>query len=159
MLGAVTTPDTPAAQPSSVDGEVVLFDGHPPLCPSALDVVVAVLTLGFALAYFFYRSRSVHYRITSQRVVIESGLLNKRMDQIDVYRINDYVVERPLGQRMVGTGNLVLSAMDRSTPDVRLFGLKTDVMALYERLRKATEEQKRHRGVRPLDAEYPSHAH
>lgn len=157
MLAAVTTPAPTPAKPASSDGEEVLFDGHPPLCPSALDVLVAVITLGFALVYFAIRSRSVHYRVTNQRVVIETGLLNKRMDQVDVYRINDYVVERPLGQRMVGTGNIILSAMDRSTPDIRLFGLKTDVMALYEKLRKATEEQKRARGVRTVDAELPGH--
>ncbi len=161
MLRAVSTPEamTAPASASPSEGETVLFDGHPPLCPSALDVLVAVLTVGFALIYFFVRSRSVHYRITTERVVIETGLLNKRMDQIDVYRINDYVVEMPFGQRLVGTGNLVLSAMDRSTPDVRLFGLKTDVRDLYEKLRKATEDQKRRRGVRTVDAEMPGHVH
>lgn len=137
--------------------EQVLYDAHPALCPSALDMLIAALTLGLALLYYWARSRSVHYRITSERVVVERGIFSKRMDQIDLYRINDYVVERPFGQRLVGTGNLVLSAMDRSTPDVRLDGLETDVVALYERLRKATEDQKRMRGVRTVDTELMTH--
>lgn len=149
--------DTPAIANSSE--EKVLFEGHPPLCPSATELFVAILTLGLALLYFAYKSRAVHYRITTERVVIETGLFSKRMDQIDLYRINDYVVERPFSQRIVGTGNIVLATMDRSSPELRLDGLKTDVMALYETLRKATEEMKRTRGVRTVDAEVPVASH
>lgn len=160
MLRAVANldPNSATANGNTSDGEAVLFEGNPAVCTGIGDYLVAVLTVGLALIYFYVRSRSTHYKITTQRIVIETGLLNKRMDQVDVYRINDYVVERPFGQRLAGTGNIILSAMDRSTPDVKLFALKTDVMALYERLRKATEEQKRARGVRTVDAELPGHA-
>ena len=148
-------PTTPAPTPAA---EQTLFEGNPALLPSISSWLIAILTLGFGLIYFFFRSRGVRYKITTQRIVVETGLFSKRMDQIDIYRINDYVVERPFGQRLVGTGNIVLTAMDRTTPDVRLDGLKTDVMALYERLRTATEEAKRVRGVRVLDNEV-QHAH
>lgn len=147
---------TADAQPTSgSSAETTLFEGHPALMPSVVDWFVAVITVGLAAIYYFVKSRGVHYKITTQRIVVESGLFSKRMDQIDIYRINDYVVERPFGQRLVGTGNIVLSAMDRSTPDIRLAGLPTDVMALYEKLRVATEESKRMRGVRTVDAEIP----
>lgn len=145
MSGGVTD----AAEPA----EEILFEGHPALVPSIGGWLVVVLTLGLALLYFWFRRISTHYRLTSERIVIECGLFSKRMDQIDIYRINDYVVERPFGQRLIGTGNLVLTAMDRSTPELRLVGLKTDVVALYERLRKATEAEKRRRGVRMVDYE------
>jgi len=112
--------------------------------------------VGLALLYFWARSRATHYRITNQRVIVESGVLSKRLEQIDTYRIHDYVVERPFLQRMLGTGNLVLNTQDRTTPSVRLVGLKTDVVVLYEQLRKATEQQKRLRGVRVLDADHTS---
>jgi 20S proteasome alpha/beta subunit len=48
---------------------------------------------------------------------------------------------------------LVLSTQDRSTPALKLSGLSADVVQLYERLRKATELEKRRRGVRVLDAD------
>ncbi len=115
--------------------------------------MLAVLTLGLAALYFLVRQKSKHYRVTTERIVVEHGLLSKRMEQIDIYRINDYVVERPFLQRMMGTGNIVLNAMDASTPQVRLDGLKTDVLQLYESLRKATEVEKKRRGVRVVDYE------
>ena len=149
MTPAPTSPTTS----STTANEQTLFEGNPALCPSISSWLIGLITLGFGFIYFFFRSRSVRYRITTQRIVVETGLFSKRMDQIDIYRINDYVVERPFGQRLAGTGNIVLTAMDRSTPDVRLDGLKTDVMALYEKLRAATEESKRVRGVRVLDNE------
>lgn len=62
-------------------------------------LLVTVLTLGLALLYFWAVSRATRYRVTTQRVVIERGLLSKRLDQVDLYRIQDYVVERPFGQR------------------------------------------------------------
>lgn len=136
---------TPAEEP--------LFEGHPALVPDLGTLIAAILTLGLWLAYAWLRSRGTHYRVTTQRVVVESGLLNKRLDQIDLYRIHDYVVERPLGQRLLGTGNLLLATQDRSTPAIALRGLSTDVVALYERLRMATEVEKRRRGVRVLDAD------
>lgn len=136
---------------STNNAETTLFEGNPALVPNVWALLVSVCTLGIALLYFLIRAKQTHYRITSQRVIIEKGLFSKRMDQIDTYRINDYVVERPLGQRIMGTGNIVLSSIDRSNPEVRIDDIKTDVLALYEQLRKATEDQKIRRGVRTLD--------
>jgi uncharacterized membrane protein YdbT with pleckstrin-like domain len=135
------------------DPEELLFEGHPALLQSVVPLLVSILTAGLGLLYYWVQSRATRYRITSQRVVVETGLLNKRLEQIDLYRIHDYTVERPLGQRLLGTGNLVLSTQDRSTPALKLSGLSTDVVQLYERLRKATELEKRRRGVRVLDAD------
>lgn len=141
------------APPDDPTPEEILFEGRPALLPSLGAALLAVLTLGLALAYFALRRASKRYKITTERVVIETGILSKRMDQIDIYRINDYVVERPFSQRLMGTGNLVLSAMDRSNPELRIEGLKTDVEGLYERLRRATELERRQRNVRLVDYE------
>jgi uncharacterized membrane protein YdbT with pleckstrin-like domain len=144
---------TQQAAPASDEPERVLFEGNPALIPSLGALMITVLTLGLALIVFAIRRRSTHYRITTERVVVERGLFNKRIDQIDIYRINDYVVDLPFSQRLMGTGNLVLEAMDKTTPHIHLTGLGTDVRVLYEELRKATEVQKRARGVRVVDYE------
>lgn len=147
MLRSVT-------QTTPEEGETLLYEGHPAVLAGFGDLALAIVTLGLALLYLWPRSRSTRYRVTNQRVVVDSGLFSKRLEQIDTYRIHDYVVERPLSQRIMGTGNLVLSTQDRTTPAVRLRGLATDVVGLYEKLRKATEQQKRLRGVRVLDADH-----
>jgi hypothetical protein len=68
-------------------------------------------------------------------------------------RIKDFVVERPLGQRIFGTGNLFLLTADATTPAVELRNLRTDVVALYEKLRAATDADRARRGVRIVDNE------
>jgi uncharacterized membrane protein YdbT with pleckstrin-like domain len=146
-------PPPEGLMPGTTGGEELLFQGHPAVITGLGSLLLAILTLGIWAIVCWVRTRGVSYKITSQRIVIESGVFSKRMEQIDLYRIVDYVVDRPFGQRIMGTGNLVLETMDKTTPEVRVSGIKTDVMALYERLRFATEAEKRKRGVRLLDVE------
>ena len=53
----------------------------------------------------------------------------------------------------MGTGNIKLSTFDKTTPVVELGALKTDVVMLYEVLRKAVEANKVARNVRTVDYE------
>jgi hypothetical protein len=133
--------------------EELLFSGRPALVQGLGGLLLAIVTLGISLLVAWVQTRGVHYKITSQRIVIEQGVFSKRMEQLDLYRVVDYVVERPFGQRVMGTGNIVLEAMDKTTPEIRIVGIKTDVMSLYEKLRYSTEQEKRKRGVRVLDVE------
>ncbi len=68
--------------------------------------------------------------MTTRRIVVETGLLSKRLEQVDLYRVNDYTVLRPLGQRLMGTGTLVLRTLDKGSPEVTLDGIKSDVVGL-----------------------------
>jgi len=143
--------NAPAA--GGAPGEITLYEGAPALLPSLWLWILAVVTLGIAALVLYFRRDATVYRVTNQRIVISRGLFSKRMEQLDLYRIHDYVVEQPLGQRIVGTANLRLSTFDRSTPTVALDGLATDVPALYEKLRSAVEILKQQRGVRLVDTE------
>jgi membrane protein YdbS with pleckstrin-like domain len=143
-----------APKPEVDADEEVLFAGHPAVIPSVGALVLVILTLGLWLIPLLVRSRGRHFRITTRRVVVEVGLLGKRLEQVDLYRVADYTVERPFGQRLLGTGNLILRTLDRTSPMVPIEGIKTDVVALYERVRAATETEKTKRGgVRVMDAE------
>ncbi|HEV8247578.1 MAG TPA: PH domain-containing protein [Polyangiaceae bacterium] len=137
--------------PSADPAEETLFDGYPALVQNLGQLLLAIVTLGIALLFFWWQSRGRHYRVTTRRVVVETGILSKRLEQVDLYRVNDYTVLRPFGQRVMGTGTLQLRTMDKSSPEVLLAGIKTDVVALYEKVRVATEADKKRRGVRPLE--------
>ncbi len=147
------TPNREGLIPGTTGGEELLFSGHPALIPGLGALLLACVTLGISVLVAWFSTKGTHYKITTERIVIEHGLFSKRMEQLDLYRIVDYVVERPFGQRVMGTGNLVLKAMDKTTPDVRIEGIKTDVVSLYEKLRYATEQEKRRRSVRVVDIE------
>ena len=140
----------PAATPSPVDEEV-LFEGRPTVVSSLGVLLLAIVTLGLWLLPRWWRARGVHYRITTRRIVVETGVLSKRMEQVDLYRVNDYTVDRPFFQRLLGTGNLFLKTRDKTTPELHIMEIKTDVVTLYEKLRQATETERAARGVRNVD--------
>jgi len=145
-------PVSPAGT-QAITKEEVLFEGKPALVHSLSALVIAILTLGLALIYFYFKRGGTTYKITTQRVVIDSGIFSKKMEQLDLYRINDFVIERPFSQRVMGTGNIRLSTFDKTTPVVLLEAMKTDVVALYETMRVAVETLKQHRNVRMVDYE------
>jgi membrane protein YdbS with pleckstrin-like domain len=149
----VSAPGPNAAAPNDAD-ERVLFDGYGAIVPSIGSLLLMIFTLGLWLIPSWWRSRSRHFRLTTRRVVVETGVLGKRLEQVDLYRVSDYTVDRPFGQRILGTGNIVLRTLDRSSPTVAIEGIRTDVVALYESIRAATEAEKAKRGgVRVMDVE------
>jgi uncharacterized membrane protein YdbT with pleckstrin-like domain len=134
-------------------GEELLFEGRAALVPSVGVLLLCIVTLGLWLLPRWWHQGSKLYRVTTRRIVVETGVLSKRLEQIDLYRIADYTVERPFGQRMLGTGNLLLRTFDKTTPELDVREIKTDVVLLYEKLRAATEAEKTRRGVRMVDYE------
>ena len=138
---------------SDHSAEIVLFEGRRALVPSVSVLLLVIVTLGlWLLPRWWYRGSKL-YRVTTRRIVVETGVLSKRLEQIDLYRIADYTVDRPFFQRVMGTGNLLLKTFDKSTPELHVREIKTDVVALYEKLRVATEAEKAKRGVRMIDYE------
>jgi len=133
--------------------EEVLFEGSPSLIPGLGSLLIAILTLGLGVIVLWWKRGGTRYRITSQRVIIDKGLFGKTLDQLDLYRINDFVVERPFSQRIMGTGNITLKTLEKANPEIHLIGLPTDVVALYEKLRMAVEASKQQRSVRLVEYE------
>jgi uncharacterized membrane protein YdbT with pleckstrin-like domain len=144
---------TPGDAEASDEPEEVFFAGRPALVPSVGTLLFVILTLGLWLVPRWWSSLGCHYRLTSRRVVIETGVLSKKLEQVDLYRINDYTVERPFLERLMGTGRLLLHTMDKTAPQIEIRHIRTDVVALYEKLRSATEVDKRRRGARTVDYE------
>jgi uncharacterized membrane protein YdbT with pleckstrin-like domain len=138
---------------ASHDGEEVLFEGRAALVPSLTTLLLAILTLGLWLIVRWFQTLGRTYRITTRRIVVETGVLSKKLEQIDLYRVADYTVERPFLQRIMGTGNLLLKTFDKTTPELNVLAIKADVVRLYESVRAATEADKARRGVRMVDYE------
>lgn len=148
MEDAAIVPTSPA-EPA----EEVLFEGRRALVPSVGLLLLSIVTIGLWLLPLWFKALGKRYRITTRRIIVETGVLSKKLEQVDLYRISDYTAERPFGQRIMGTGNLVLQTYDKTTPTVVIAGIKADVVVLYEKLRVATEAEKERRRVRVVDYE------
>jgi uncharacterized membrane protein YdbT with pleckstrin-like domain len=141
--------DTPRPEPRS---ETIFFDGRPAVIGSLPRLFLSIITLGIGALYFWVRTMSTRYLITSQRIAIETGLLSQRTDTMELYLIDDIKLEKPFGQRLMGTGNMVLYTQDKSSPMQTLERLPLNVRELYEQMRPAIEESKYWQRIRSRES-------
>ena len=92
------------------------------------------------------------FELTSQRLRISHGVFNQKIDEIELYRIKDVLVERKWRMRIFGLGSLHLETSDRSLPQVTIPAI-SDAIGLREILRKEVEAVRDKKRVRELDFE------
>jgi uncharacterized membrane protein YdbT with pleckstrin-like domain len=73
-----------------------------------------LLTVGIYAGVVYVCRYYTRYRLTDQRLIKESGLLGRRLDEIELYRIKDTRVDQPFFQRLVGMGTVVVISADVS---------------------------------------------
>ena len=64
------------------------------------------------------------YRLTEEKLFIETGFLNKTEEEIRLYRIMDLTLKRSFGQRLVGVGTIHCCTADKSTPEFDIVSIK-----------------------------------
>lgn len=96
--------------------------------------------------------RNIRYELTSERLKIRQGVLNKDLDELELYRVRDYKLEQPFILRLFGLGNITLRTSDTSHPYVILRGLREGEL-VREQIRKYVEECRIRKRVLPLDLE------
>jgi hypothetical protein len=127
--------------------EKTLFAGHPAALYSIGRWALSILTLGIGALCYWIGSRATHFELTTQRVRIERGVLSKTRQDTELFRIDDIALEEPLGMRMVGHAILYLRSTDRTTPEIRIYGVP-GIAAMAEQLRTAAMRERERRGVK-----------
>lgn len=92
------------------------------------------------------------FELTSQRLRISHGVFNQKIDEVELYRVKDVLVERKWWMRIFGLGSLYLETSDRSLPQVTIPAI-SDAIGLREILRKEVEAVRDKKRVRELDFE------
>ena len=91
-----------------------------------------------------YRKMSVHYLLTNQRFIHESGFLRRVTNRIEVLDMDDIAFEQTLLERMFGVGTIRILSSDCSTPELLLRGIDNvaEISNLIDNTRR-TERRKR----------------
>ena len=132
--------------------EKPLFEGHPAVFTSVGRWLLVVLTIGIAYIVFWLKSLSITYEITDQRIRIERGLLSKTKENVELFRIDDFDVHKPLGMRLVGHCQLRLRSSDPNQQTVTIEGIP-GLEELADTLRECSlRERKRRRITTLIDA-------
>ena len=132
--------------------EKTLFSGHPAAIYNIGQWLLVVLTIGIAYIVFRLKSRATKYEITTQRIRIEHGLFSTIKENVELFRIDDFDLHKPLGMRLVGHCELHLRSSDPDQQTVFIYGVR-DLEKLSDTLREcALKERKRRRITTLIDA-------
>lgn len=101
-------------------------------------------------AWRFLTTHSSRFEITSERIRITKGVLSKRLDEMELYRVKDSTLEQPFLLRLVGLGNLFIKTSDSTTPRIEIRAIH-DARQVRENLRGCVEKMRDKKGVREVD--------
>jgi len=143
--------ESPTPVPGAASGasaEVVLWEGAP---SSWQNFWWWISIIGIPVAIWKHLLlKSTHITLTNQRLKIRSGLLNKKMEEIELYRVKDWTHNEPLMQRMLGYGSVTVVSSDRTAPEITYNWLR-DAKGFSEKLRNAVEAVRDRKRVRAIE--------
>jgi uncharacterized membrane protein YdbT with pleckstrin-like domain len=111
-------------------------------------IVVAVFLVVLLITFFryFLRLRSTKYKLTSQRIFVTRGILNKRIDEIELEKYRDIFVSQAFLDRIMGCGDIKVVTGDVTNPTVDIQDV-TDPMSKKELIRSAARERQKAIGI------------
>lgn len=123
---APVTARRPSASQNAIQ-EVVLWKGKPASISDRLKGIV--------------RLNTTTYTITSQRIMVKTGLIGKNVEEIELLRVRDLSVAQSIMDRMLGIGTLTVFSDDASAPQL-LFRKIHNAQTVKDVLRKAVRDEK-----------------
>lgn len=111
--------------------------------------VYALVPVGLFLllvAYWYLRLRSERIYVSDMRVETQAGIVARRVDSLELWRVHDIRYAQTLADRLLFRSRITLWSQDQSTPQLHLVGLPGG-RDLYTKLRDAVDKSRRQRGV------------
>jgi len=105
-------------------------------------MVVSPLPGLYALALTLWRKITLHYRLTSQRLFMSVGFLARRVEEIELVRVDDVAVKQGLFDRIFDVGNVAVVSSDRTTPTLIMKGI-AGPMSVKEKVRTLVQENRK----------------
>jgi uncharacterized membrane protein YdbT with pleckstrin-like domain len=96
--------------------------------------------------------RMLVYEITSERIRITHGLLTRRTDELELYRVKDTSLIEPFFYRLFSAANIFVATSDATTPQLELRGIKNG-KEVREQLRQGVEECRTRKGAQVREME------
>ena len=87
-------------------------------------LVIALIPSVLALVMAVARNRTTHYLVTNQRIIIESGLFSRSLEEIDMRSVDDIEFRQSFLERMFGIGEIAVVSTDKVAPRRALHGIR-----------------------------------
>ena len=113
----------------------------------------AWVALVLPAAYLLWRYlvvRTQVFELTSERLRVTRGVINQKIDEIELYRVKDSQMIRPWWMRLTGLASIVLQTSDRTLPHLIIPAIHGGEK-LRELLRTHVELERDRKRVRETD--------
>ncbi len=135
--------------------ERIIWEGHPSPVLNLWTFVLCALTFWLVVPVFvagwrWLVLRCHVYKVTNERLILTTGVLSKRVEEVELYRVKDSRLEQPFVLRLFRLGNVVLTTSDRSHP-VFVIEAIPGADVLREELRGCVEKLRDEKRVREVD--------
>ncbi len=112
-----------------------------------------LLIVGLAIMLWkWFGNLATTYELTPDRLILHKGIVNKSIDEIELYRVKDVRIDFTLINQTADIGTITIASSDETTRDAPL--VISDVpqaRARREKLRELVDTARRQRGVREID--------
>lgn len=114
-----------------------------------IGLALILMTIG-NVALRILQLKTIHYEVSTDRIEFTRGILNRQIDNLDMFRVMDIKLHRSLLDCLVGIGSVTLMTKDESDP-VFEFEKVARPKDLYDIIKRASLEADRKQGVVHLD--------
>jgi membrane protein YdbS with pleckstrin-like domain len=103
-----------------------------------IDLSALALALGavFALFWKMLALKSIRYEVTPDRIEWSRGIFDRRVDNLDMFRVTDLKLRRSAIDCLVGVGTVIVISSDESDPHFE-FNHVRRCRRLYDTLKEA----------------------
>jgi len=106
-----------------------------PDVPPWIVVLAGLIPPALGLLYTWLVRIGTEYRVHRDSLEVESGLLARRVDNVQLFWIRDLGLSQSVLARVLGVGDVTLTSTDRTSPLLVLRGV-ADPREVYETLRE-----------------------
>lgn len=136
--------------------EKTIFKGSPSQLTNTPFYFVCLLLIpffGLGILMFlirFLKTKFTKIEITDERIIEQTGILSRKTDETELYRVKDIRLDEPFFLRIFGLSNILIVTSDKTSPIISLFGIKNG-SELRKELRDLVEARRDKKGVRERD--------
>jgi uncharacterized membrane protein YdbT with pleckstrin-like domain len=118
----------------------------------SLAVAATALIPLFIAMTKWLQNRCRRYQVTTERIHLRQGVFARKTDELELYRVKDYVLLEPFFLRLFGLGSISLSTSDVSDSAIIIKAVP-DIQTLRDQIRKSVEACRTRKGVRVAELE------
>ena len=93
--------------------------------------------VGLILFYKAWKIRMTHYEVSPDRIEYGEGIFDRKVDNLDMFRVVDIKLRRNILDCAVGVGTVILTTTDKSHPEFEFKKIKNS-RELYDTIKKAS---------------------